>query len=282
MPSCWSQTATEDSDEYFDKEADGAGIEIEIIKESCPCDGEIEVPARPQSWTSSASGHDVPAYLPAKRGQWRRGHLAKAPSAVGGAAVLLGLIGTVQLGRPAGREGRRELSRLARGGMEMQEPGVFAELLAQTDSDGGGVVREIDKDAGRAMPLNMFFGGDGVGVQKLRRVPIVYSRHNSAVGYCQGMGLVASTLLLVHADEQEAFWVLASARPAHPPGREGRPKLATLGIDRPAICFFWFLSFTDCLPVEELMLVALEHGQRDAEPDVEAHQGRPRFHKIQD
>ena len=100
-----------------------------------------------------------------------------------------GLIGIAQLGI---KEERRELARLVRAGvplayrakvwleasgaLEMQEPGVFAELLAQPDSDGGGVVREIDKDVGRTMPLNMFFGGDGVGVQKLRRVLIAYSR----------------------------------------------------------------------------------------------------------
>ena len=100
-----------------------------------------------------------------------------------------GLIGIAQLGL---KEERRELARLVRAGvplayrakvwleasgaLEMQEPGVFAELLAQLDSDGGGVVREIDKDVGRTMPLNMFFGGDGVGVQKLRRVLIAYSR----------------------------------------------------------------------------------------------------------
>jgi small G protein signaling modulator 3 len=135
------------------------------------------------------------------------GIMGKAASAAGGAAALLGLdgpvaedelahsdglIGFAQLGLSAGREERRELGRLVRGGvplayrakvwlessggLEMQEPGVFAELLAQMDSDGGGVVREIDKDVGRTMPLNMFFGGDGVGVQKLRRVLIAYSR----------------------------------------------------------------------------------------------------------
>jgi hypothetical protein len=58
--------------------------------------------------------------------------------------------------------------------LETQEPGVFAEFLAQKDSDGGGVVREIDKDVERTMPLHTFFGGDGVGVQKLRGV--AYSR----------------------------------------------------------------------------------------------------------
>ena len=90
------------------------------------------------------------------------------------------------------------------------------------------------------------------------------------------MNLVASTLLLVHADEEEAFWVLAALverilpegffSPTLLPSRacplvlldyvqENMPKLAAhlteLGIDLPAICFSWFLSlFTDCLPVE--------------------------------
>ena len=116
-----------------------------------------------------------------------------------------GLIGIAQLGLSAGREERRELGRLVRGGvplayrakvwleasgaLEMQEPGEFAELLARADSDGGGVVREIDKDVGRTMPLNMFFGGDGVGVQKLRRVLIAYSRCVSFFFYATPSGV---------------------------------------------------------------------------------------------
>ena len=90
------------------------------------------------------------------------------------------------------------------------------------------------------------------------------------------MNLVASTLLLVHADEEAAFWVLAALverilpdgffSPTLLPSRacplvlldlihDSMPKLVThlaeLGIDLPAICFSWFLSlFTDCLPVE--------------------------------
>ncbi len=78
-------------------------------------------------------------------------------------------------------------------GLEMQEPGVFVELLALTDSDGGGVVREIDKDVGRTMPLKMFFGGDGLadysshfGREKeletirnvIRHASTSFSRHN--------------------------------------------------------------------------------------------------------
>ena len=286
-PACLTgvKIADRTEDEWSDEEADVA--EIEIIKESsCPCNGEIELPARPQSRTSSMSGRrlsnaasgsgdmpvnnsntssnsnikaapgaspcmailavgpDTPRHVcanvvrrllselttihderqVAQRKGWdtfvraqRRSRVQTLPtpspsgggggSVSGGAAALLGLdgpvaedelahsdglIGFTQLGRSAGREERRELGRLVRGGvplayrakvwlessggLEMQEPGVFAELLAQTDSDGGSVVREIDKDVGRTMPLNMFFGGDGVGVQKLRRVLIAYSR----------------------------------------------------------------------------------------------------------
>lgn len=286
-PACLTgvKIADRTEDEWSDEEVDVAGIEI-IKESSCPCNGEIELPARPESRTSSMSGRrlsnpassggdmqvnssntssnsnskaapgaspcmailavgpDTPRHVcanvvrrllgeltaihderqVAQRKDWdafvraqrrSRAQTLPTPSPSGGGsgsvssgvAALLGLdgpvaedelahsdglIGFTQLGRSAGREERRELGRLVRGGvplayrakvwlessggLEMQEPGVFAELLAQADSDGGSVVREIDKDVGRTMPLNMFFGGDGVGVQKLRRVLIAYSR----------------------------------------------------------------------------------------------------------
>ncbi|KAJ3811288.1 GTPase activating rab protein [Lentinula aff. lateritia] len=213
-----------------------------------------------------------------------------------------GLIGFAQLGLPANKEERKEFARLVRkgiplvyrsklwlecsGGLEMREPGLFRDLLADVAKDlaqgtGSGVLAEIEKDVGRTMPLNMFFGGDGPGVDKLRRVLTAYSRRNPAVGYCQGMNLVTSTLLLVHADEEEAFWVLCALverilpeeffSPSLLPSRacplvlldyvqEYTPKLFAhlnnLGVDLPAICFSWFLSlFTDCLPIETLFRV---------------------------
>ena len=90
------------------------------------------------------------------------------------------------------------------------------------------------------------------------------------------MNLVASTLLLVHADEEDAFWNLTCIIEKHLPDDFFSPSLLVsracplvlldyvhdlipavfdhlmnLGVDLPAICFSWFLSlFTDCLPVE--------------------------------
>ena len=100
-----------------------------------------------------------------------------------------GLIAFAQLGLSSNRDERREFGRLVRsgiplvyrskvwlecsGGLEMREPGLFHELLA---GDGqGSVIAEIEKDVSRTMPLNIFFGGDGVGVDKLRRVLRAYS-----------------------------------------------------------------------------------------------------------
>ncbi|KAF5359891.1 hypothetical protein D9756_002944 [Leucocoprinus leucothites] len=209
-----------------------------------------------------------------------------------------GLINFAQLGHSSAREERREFDRLVRNGiplcfrskvwmecsgaLELKEPGSFKDLLeAKAEEGPGSVVSEIEKDVGRTMPLNIFFGGDGAGVDKLRRVLVAYSRRNPAVGYCQGMNLITSTILLVHADEEDAFWMLAVLvekilpedffSPSLLPSRacplvlldyvaEHLPKLhahlTELGIDLGAICFSWFLSlFTDCLPVETLFRV---------------------------
>ncbi|KAF7375613.1 GTPase activating rab protein [Mycena sanguinolenta] len=209
---------------------------------------------------------------------------AAMASVAGGAAAILGLgtaspedelehseglIGFAQL---ANKDERRELNRLVRsgiplvyrskvwlecsGGLEIKEPGIFRDLLAVEGS--GHVMEEIEKDVGRTMPLNVFFGGDGAGVVKLRRVLTAYSRRNPAVGYCQGMNL-------------REFYQKTSSPPSLLPSRacplvlldyvkEYTPKLhvhlADLGVDLPAICFSWFLSlFTDCLPVETLFRV---------------------------
>ena len=134
---------------------------------------------------------------------------ATTVTTVGGAAAFLGLgttdeeeelrhteglIDFAQLGLSSNRDERNQFDKLVRGGiplvyrsklwlecsggLEMREPGLFGDLLVQADEDEGHamVKSEIEKDIGRTMPLNIFFGGDGAGVVKLRRVLTAYSR----------------------------------------------------------------------------------------------------------
>lgn len=167
------------------------------------------------------------------------------------------------------------------GARDLLVPGEYAEILSVHADDQSPVMAEIEKDVSRTFPGNVFFGGDGPGVAKLRRVLTAYSWHNPAVGYCQGMNMLVATLLLTYTDEEQAFWVLhCMVERLLPPDfyapsllgsradqavlsdlvRTHVPRvtahLESLGVDLTVITFGWFLSlFTDCLPVETLFRV---------------------------
>ena len=130
------------------------------------------------------------------------------------------------------------------------------------------------------MTDNVFFR-KGPGVAKLKEVLLAYSRRNPEVGYCQGMNLIAASLLLIMPTAEDAFWILASMveiiLPQHYYDHgllasradqvvlrqyisELLPKLSThlenLGVELEALTFQWFLSvFTDCLSAEALYRV---------------------------
>ncbi|WVQ99801.1 hypothetical protein IAU59_006943 [Kwoniella sp. CBS 9459] len=210
-----------------------------------------------------------------------------------------GLIGVGQMGLngKGGQEDWKHFARLVRKGIplkyrsdvwaecsgakDLMVPGEYSEILTVHKDDSSPFKQDIEKDVGRTFPGNVFFGGDGPGVAKLRRVLTAYAWHNPAVGYCQGMNMLAATLLLTHTDEEQAYWVLTSLidrlLPAHfysPSLLASRadqavlsdlvtqlvPKvhlhLENLGVDLASITFGWWLSlFTDCLPVETLFRV---------------------------
>ncbi|CED83062.1 Ypt/Rab GTPase activating protein [Phaffia rhodozyma] len=210
-------------------------------------------------------------------------------------------IGFAQMGNhgKTGKEERKEFAKLVRGGIpiayrpkiwmecsgaqEVMAPGDYNDLLTQAEKEGvdSTVLAEIEKDVVRTLPLNVFFGGDGPGVAKLRRLLTAYAWHNMSVGYCQGMNMLAATLLLVYQREEEAFWVfLCMVERLMPPDyyspsllcsradqrvlqdllKQELPQLdihlTELGVEVAAVSFGWFLSlFTDCLPVETLFRV---------------------------
>ncbi|KAJ5097906.1 hypothetical protein N7532_004907 [Penicillium argentinense] len=168
------------------------------------------------------------------------------------------------------------------GASAMRIPGYYDDLVrgvGGTEPDAA-VVAQIDMDIHRTLTDNVFFR-KGPGVAKLREVLLAYACRNSEVGYCQGMNLIAASLLLIMPTAEDAFWILASMieiiLPQHYYDHgllasradqvvlrqyvsELLPKLSAhldnLGIELEALTFQWFLSvFTDCLSAEALYRV---------------------------
>jgi hypothetical protein len=168
------------------------------------------------------------------------------------------------------------------GASAMRIPGYYDELVrgvGGTEPDSS-VVAQIDMDIRRTLTDNVFFR-KGPGVDKLREVLLAYSRRNGEVGYCQGMNLIAASLLLIMPTAEDAFWILTSMieiiLPQHYYDHgllasradqvvlrqyisEILPKLSAhledLGVELEALTFQWFLSvFTDCLSAEALYRV---------------------------
>lgn len=165
------------------------------------------------------------------------------------------------------------------GASALRIPGYYDDLVSNGIDDPT-ILAQIQMDINRTLTDNVFFRR-GPGVAKLNEVLLAYSRRNPEVGYCQGMNLIAASLLLIMPSAEEAFWVLTSIieniLPRHYYDHsllasradqqvlrqyvsEILPRLSAhldeLGIELEALTFQWFLSvFTDCLSAEALFRV---------------------------
>ncbi len=165
------------------------------------------------------------------------------------------------------------------GASALRAPGYYEDLV-NNGVDDPVIVAQIQMDINRTLTDNVFFRC-GPGVTKLNEVLLAYSRRNPDVGYCQGMNLIAASLLLIMPTAEDAFWVLASMVENILPDHyydssllasradqqvlrqyvaDILPTLSThledLGIELEALTFQWFLSvFTDCLSAEALFRV---------------------------
>ena len=155
------------------------------------------------------------------------------------------------------------------------------EQQSASATDDPSIISQIQMDIHRTMTDNIFFRSPGPGVQKLHDVLLAYSRRNPSVGYCQGMNLIAASLLLIMPTPESAFWMLCAViENILPHGyfapsllasradsvvlrgyvKDVLPALSThlenLNIDLEALTFQWFLSlFTDCLGAEALFRI---------------------------
>lgn len=96
-------------------------------------------------------------------------------------------------------------------GIKERYPGLYFRLRSQTmvSTSLAGV---IERDLDRTFPTHRLFadGANGSGQQMLRNMLRAYANYNTTVGYCQGMGFLAATLILQIEEEEDAFWAFVA------------------------------------------------------------------------
>lgn len=162
--------------------------------------------------------------------------------------------------------------------LEAGEHCSYAKTLNQASREPPELSNVIERDLYRTFPTNYHFK-DEEGITRMRNVLLSYSLRNNSVGYCQSMNFLVAVLLL-HMDEEAAFWVLSSIVEDLVPGHYTKtmtgmhldqkvfealveqrlPKvhahLAELDFPLESVTYQWFLClFVNSLPLETTLRI---------------------------
>ncbi|KAL7288961.1 hypothetical protein TKK_0016922 [Trichogramma kaykai] len=86
----------------------------------------------------------------------------------------------------------------------------YKDIIKASSSDALMTSKQIEKDILRIMPANVCFNNlHSTGIPRLRRVMRGLAWLYPDIGYCQGTGTIAASLLLL-LEEEDAFWLMAT------------------------------------------------------------------------
>lgn len=87
---------------------------------------------------------------------------------------------------------------------------TYHEIVKASSNDTLVTNKAIEKDLVRIMPSNKAFSSmSGTGIPRLRRILRGIAWLFPDIGYCQGTGVIVSSLLLL-LEEEDAFWLMAT------------------------------------------------------------------------
>ncbi|CAF3678583.1 unnamed protein product [Rotaria sp. Silwood1] len=86
----------------------------------------------------------------------------------------------------------------------------YTDILKQSNNDAQLYSKQIEKDLLRTLPTNAcFMSINASGISRLRRVLRAIAWLFPDIGYCQGMGVICASILLLF-EEEDAFWMMCS------------------------------------------------------------------------
>lgn len=92
----------------------------------------------------------------------------------------------------------------------MNSETTYHDIVKASSNDQLMTSKQIEKDLLRIMPTNACFSSpNSTGVPRLRRILRGIAWLFPDIGYCQGTGVIASSLLLL-MEEEDSFWLMAT------------------------------------------------------------------------